>query len=51
LYDLATDPTESDDLADRQPEKLQEMIALWDEYARRNSVVLPTVDTSYARVR
>ena len=50
LYNLAGDPTESTDLADREPEKLQEMIALWQAYAERNGVILPTVDTSYARV-
>jgi arylsulfatase A-like enzyme len=29
LFDTALDPTECDDLADKHPEKLQELIALW----------------------
>ena len=48
LYDLAHDPGETDDLSTRNPEKLKEFLALWDEYARRNGVILPSRDTSYA---
>jgi arylsulfatase len=42
LFDLAADPTERDDLAARHPEKLKAMIALWDDYVKRNNVVLPS---------
>ena len=48
LYDLARDPAETDDLTARNPEKRQELLALWDEYAERNGVILPSRDTSYA---
>jgi arylsulfatase len=41
LFDLATDPGELKDLAAEHPDKLKEMVALWDDYARRNNVVLP----------
>lgn len=41
LYNLAEDLGEKHDLSAREPKKLQEMIALWDEYVRRNKVVLP----------
>jgi arylsulfatase len=41
LFDLATDPGELKDLSAARPEKVQEMIALWDDYARTNNVILP----------
>ncbi len=51
MFDLSRDPTESTDLAAHEPERLQRMVASWNAYARRNGVVLPARDTSYARVR
>jgi len=42
LYDLAKDPGERQDLAAEQPEKVQQLAALWDEYARINNVILPS---------
>jgi arylsulfatase len=42
LFDLAADPAERKDLAAQQPAKLKAMVALWDEYARKNNVVLPS---------
>ncbi len=41
LFDLAADPAELKDLAAEHPDKLKEMVALWDDFARRNNVVLP----------
>ena len=41
LFDLAADPAERHDLAAQRPDKLKAMIALWDDYVRRNNVVLP----------
>jgi len=41
LFDLAADPGELNDLAASHPEKVKEMIALWDDYARNNNVILP----------
>jgi len=41
LFDLATDPAERNDLADKQPDRVKAMVALWDEYARNNNVVIP----------
>jgi arylsulfatase len=41
LFDLAADPGELKDLAADRPDKLREMVALWDDYVRRNNVVLP----------
>jgi len=42
LFNLATDPGERKDLAAEHPDKLREMVALWDEYVRTNHVVLPS---------
>ncbi|KAF2860918.1 alkaline phosphatase-like protein [Piedraia hortae CBS 480.64] len=39
LYDLSKDPGEVNDLADKQPEKLKELIKLWDQYVLETGVV------------
>lgn len=41
LYNLRDDLAEKHNLADKEPQKLLEMLALWDEYVRTNHVVLP----------
>ncbi|MBL3556372.1 arylsulfatase [Marinobacter sp. JB05H06] len=38
LFNLAEDPTETTDLAAKEPEKLEEMVAEWDRYVDRNGV-------------
>ena len=40
LYNLAEDPGETRDLAKEHPEKLQELQAAWDRYAKDVGVVL-----------
>lgn len=47
LFDLARDPAESRDLAEVEPERLAELIRLFEEYSARNGVVLPARDTGY----
>ncbi|MFO1303835.1 MAG: arylsulfatase [Burkholderiales bacterium] len=42
LFDLATDPGERNDLASARPERLRALVALWDDYAKANHVVLPS---------
>ena len=42
LFDLKADPAERVDLAAKRPDKLKSMIALWDDYARKNNVILPS---------
>jgi arylsulfatase A-like enzyme len=42
LFNLKADPAERADLAAKEPGKLKAMIALWDEYAKANNVVLPS---------
>jgi arylsulfatase len=42
LFDLATDAAERKDLAAERPDKVKAMVALWDDYVRRNKVVLPS---------
>ena len=41
LYDVEADRTESNNLASSQPQKVQEMAALYDAWAERCGVVLP----------
>ena len=38
LFNLAEDPTEQHDLAEEEPQKLAELIQLWDEWAAANNV-------------
>lgn len=47
LYNLESDLAENKDLAAEQPEKLAELIALWDAYAEENGVVLPDWVSGY----
>jgi arylsulfatase len=39
LFDLSKDPAESHDLGAEQPAKLEEMVALWDQYKEDNDVL------------
>jgi len=43
LYDLSADPGEIDDLAAARPEKLAELLQLWDRYVEETGVVLDPV--------
>jgi arylsulfatase A-like enzyme len=43
LYDLSRDPGEIDDLAAARPEKLAELLTLWDRYVEENGVILDAV--------
>ena len=40
LFNLKADPAETHDLATDNPNQLKELVALWDEYARNNGVIL-----------
>jgi len=42
LFNLANDPAERKNLAAERPDKLQALIALWDDYVRKNNVILPS---------
>ena len=43
LYDLSDDPGEIDDLAASRPDKLAELLALWDRYVEETGVILDPV--------
>jgi arylsulfatase len=43
LYDLAADLGEIDDLAAARPDKLAELLALWDRYVEETGVILDPV--------
>ncbi len=40
LYNLRTDPAELNDLSAREPRRMKGLIALWDEYAKKDGVIL-----------
>ena len=44
LYNIAEDPREVVDLSGSEPRKLEEMIALWEDYSENNNVILPIGD-------
>lgn len=41
LFNLISDPAERQDMAIMQPEKVNDMIKLWDDYVATNNVILP----------
>ena len=47
LYNLAEDPAEMNDLADSNPEKLRELLALWEQYTTKNNYIYPDILTGY----
>ncbi|WP_281299034.1 sulfatase-like hydrolase/transferase [Flavobacterium limnophilum] len=42
LFNVAKDPSERKDLAAANPTKLKEMIGLWEDYVKKNNVILPS---------
>jgi arylsulfatase A-like enzyme len=48
LYDLKNDPGETKDLSSENPEKVEEMVALWEQYSEDNSVLDISYDLSDA---
>ena len=47
LYNLAEDPAEMNDLADSNPEKLRELLVLWERYTTENNFIYPDTLTGY----
>jgi arylsulfatase len=47
LYNLAKDPVETNDLAQQEPAKLAELTQEWDDYVKRNNVLLGPVKLKY----
>ena len=43
LYDLSRDPGEVHDLAASRPEKLADLLELWDRYVEDNGVIIGSV--------
>jgi arylsulfatase A-like enzyme len=41
LYNVAADPAERNDLAAANPDKVKDMLMLWDDYVKKNNVILP----------
>lgn len=42
LFNLVSDPAERHDLAAANPDKLKEMLLLWEDYVKKNNVILPS---------
>ena len=47
LYDLDKDLAEQQDLATAHPDKLAELISLWQDYAAENNIVIPDWNSGY----
>jgi arylsulfatase len=41
LFNLTNDPTELNDLAEVESEKMQEMLDAWEQYKKENGVIIP----------
>ncbi len=41
LFNIAQDPGERNDLAAKNPDKVKEMLLLWDKYVAENNVIIP----------
>lgn len=39
LYDLSRDPGETEDLATQEPEKVKDLLKLWDDYVKKSGVL------------
>jgi arylsulfatase len=42
LYNLSSDPAERFDVASQNPGKVRELLALWEDYVKKNNVILPS---------
>jgi arylsulfatase len=42
LFNLKTDSAERKNLATERPDKVKELLALWDDYAKANNVIVPS---------
>ncbi|MBT3458150.1 MAG: hypothetical protein HN442_01045, partial [Halieaceae bacterium] len=47
LYNVSTDLAEQHDLASKRPNKLKELIELWEVYAEENNIVIPDWNSGY----
>ncbi len=47
LFNLSTDLGESEDLSQSEPEKLAEMLALWEQYSKTNNIIMPDWVSGY----
>lgn len=45
LFNIMDDPGENDDLAERLPEKMEHMVGLYAEYAKRNGVIEQSMES------
>lgn len=41
LFNVVSDPAERNDVAAQYPDKVRELLALWNDYVKRNNVIIP----------
>jgi arylsulfatase len=41
LYNLQEDPGETRDVSSEHPQKKRALVALWNEYVKKNNVIIP----------
>ncbi len=41
LFNLVSDPAERNDVSEQYPDKVRELLTLWEDYVSRNNVILP----------
>jgi arylsulfatase len=42
LFNLAQDPAERNDLAAQNPDKVKQLLVLWEDYVKKNNVIVPS---------
>ena len=47
LFNLESDLAESQDLSDKHPEIVGQLLKEWDEYAKANNVIIPDWVSGY----
>ena len=47
LFDLANDPGETTDLSAREPERVRQLAAAWDQYGKDVGVVMPSTPATF----
>ncbi len=47
LFNIKSDRAETQDIALEYPEKLNKLVLIWDDYAKKNSVILPDWVSGY----
>lgn len=44
LYNMKTDPGETNNLSDKMPEKVEELLVAWEQYSAEHGLIVPVVE-------